>query len=126
MKIKELLNKEIEPKTIFEVFEVFLGGPLRAIYNTFNRKVVKESTNTNIVYDVRQSQPIVIRSEKYMSDYFSKSNLSSGIAIDSVKYGMKREICDEIMRSDLFEWAIDETVTGTRIAARLIVNKFQK
>jgi hypothetical protein len=120
MKIKELLNREIDLKTFL------LTGPLGAIYNAFNRKVVKESTNTNIVYDVRQSQPVVIRSEKYMSDYFSKSNLSSGIAIDSVKYGMKREICDEIMRSDLFEWAIDETVTGTRIAARLIVNKFQK
>jgi hypothetical protein len=117
MKIKELLNRKIDLKTFL------LTGPLGAIYNLFSRKIIKES-NTNIIYDVRQSQPVVIRSEKYMSDYFSKSNLSSGIAIDSVKYGMKREICDEIMRSDLFEWAIDETVTGTRIAARLIVNKF--
>jgi len=89
----------------------------------FSRKIIKES-NTSIVYDVRQSQPVVIRSEKYMSDYFSKSNLSSGIAIDSVKYGIKREICDKIMKSDLFEWAIDETAMGTRVAARLIVNKF--
>ena len=119
MKIKELLNRKVDLKTFL------LTGPFGAIYNMFSRKIIKES-NTNIVYDVRQSQPIVIRSEKYMSDYFSKSNLSSGIAIDSVKYGMKREICDEIMRSDLFEWAIDETVTGTRIAVRLIVNKFQK
>jgi hypothetical protein len=28
------------------------------------------------------------------------------------------------MRSDLFEWQFDETAMGTRVAARIIVNKF--
>ena len=74
MKIKELLNREVDLKTFF------LTGPLGAIFNMFSRKVVKESRNTNI--------------------------------------------CDQIMKGDLFEWAIDETAMGTRVAARIIVNKF--
>jgi len=118
MKIKELLNRKVDLKTFL------LTGPFGAIYNLFSRKVIKDTKNTSIVYDVRLSQPVVIRSEKYMSDYFSKSNINAGIAIDSVKHGMKREICDEIMRSDLFEWSIDETAMGTRVAAKLIINKF--
>jgi hypothetical protein len=129
MKIKELLNKKIDSKTLFEAF---LGGPLKAIWDMFNRKVVKESStsNTNIVYDVRRSQPVVIRSEKIMSQYEklygAGEAMRPGLALDSAKYGIKKEICDQIMRSDLFEWSIDETAMGTRVAARLIVNNFQK
>jgi len=122
MKIKELLNRKVDLKTIL------LTGPLEAIYNMFSRKVVKESRNTNIVYDVRHGKPIVIKSEKIMSQYDKMYGageaMRPGFALDSVKYGMKKEICDEIMKSDLFEWAIDETAMGTRVAARLIVNKF--
>lgn len=122
MKIKDLLNRKIDLKTLF------LSGPLEAIYNMFSRKVVKESRNTNIVYDVRRGQPIVIKSEKIMSQYDKLYGVGEGMrpgfALDSVKYGIKREICDQIMKGDLFEWAIDETASGTRVAARLIVNKF--
>ena len=46
MKIKELLNHEVDLTTFF------LTGPLGAIFNMFSRKVVKESKNTNIVYDI--------------------------------------------------------------------------
>ena len=125
MKIKELLNRKIDSKILFDLF---LGAPLRAIYSMFNRKVVKESRNTNIVYDVRHGKPIVIQSEKYMNNfdkmYGAGEAMRPGFALDSVKYGIKREICDQIMKGDLFEWSINETVTGTRVAARLIVNKF--
>ena len=125
MKIKELLNKKIDSKILFEVF---LGAPLKTIYDMFNRKVVKDTKDTSIVYDIRQGQPIVIKSEKIMSQYDKMygagAAMRPGFALDSVKYGIKREICDQIMRSDLFEWAIDETAMGTRVAARLIVNKF--
>lgn len=122
MKIKDLLNRKIDLKTLF------LSGPLEAVYNMFSRKVVKESRNTNIVYDVRRGQPIVIKSEKIMSQYDklygAGEAMRPGFALDSVKYGIRKEICDQIMRSDLFEWAIDETASGTRVAARLIINKF--
>jgi hypothetical protein len=127
MKIKELLNKKIDSKVLFDLF---LGAPLKAVWDMFNRKVVKESntSNTNIVYDVRRSQPVVIKSEKIMSQYEklygAGEAMRPGFALDSVKYGIRKEICDQIMRSDLFEWAIDETAMGTRVAARLIVNKF--
>jgi len=122
MKIKELLNRKVDLKTLL------LTGPLGAIYSMFNRKVVKDTKNTNIVYDVRHGKPIVIQSEKYMNNfdkmYGAGEAMRPGFALDSVKYGIKREICDQIMKGDLFEWSINETVTGTRVAARLIVNKF--
>lgn len=125
MKIKELLNKKIDSKILFELF---LGAPLRAIYDMFSRNVVKDSKNTSIVYDVRHGTPVVIRSEKIMSQYEqlygAGEAMRPGFALDSVKYGIKREICEQIMKSDLFEWAIDETAAGTRVAARIIVNKF--
>ena len=122
MKIKDLLNRKIYWKP------ASLLGPFEAIYNMFSRKVVKRPNNTNFVYDIKSSQPVVIRSEKIMSQYEklygAGEAMRPGFALDSVKYGIKREICDQIMRSDLFEWAIDETQSGTRVAARLIVNKF--
>lgn len=122
MKIKEILNKKIDSKILFELF---LGGPLEVIYNMFNRRTIKDSNNTNFVYDVRTSQPVVIQSEKIMSQYEKVyGKIESDFALNTVKMGIKREICDQIMRSDLFEWSIDETTMGTRVAARLIVNKF--
>lgn len=122
MKIKEILNKKIDSKILFELF---LGGPLEVIYNMFNRRTIKDSNNTNFVYDVRTSQPVVIQSEKIMSQYEKVyGKIDSKFAMDAVQMGIKREICDEIMRSDLFEWSIDETAMGTRVAARIIINKF--
>lgn len=116
------LDKKIDLKAFF------FTGPFTAVYDTvlnlFNRK--KEIKNgTNIVYDVRQGNPIVIKSEKIMSQYERVyGKIESDFALNTVKAGLKREICDEIMRSDLFEWSIDETAMGTRVAARIIVNKF--
>lgn len=127
MKIKELLDKKIDSKILFDLF---LGAPLKAVWDMFSRKVVKDTKNTSIVYDVRRGQPIVIKSEKIMSQYEklygAGEAMRPGFALDSVKYGIRKEICDQIMKSDLFEWAIDETASGTRVAARLIVNNFQK
>lgn len=48
----------------------------------------------------------------------------SGFALDMIKTGMKREICDEIMKSNLFVWEFQETEIGTKICAKIIVNKF--
>ena len=122
MNIKDLLNRKVNLKALL------LTGPLEVINNLFNRRTIKDSSNTNFVYDFRNSQPISIRSEKIMSQYeqlySAREAMRPGFALDSIKYGIKREICDQIMKSDLFEWAIDETASGTRVAARIIVNKF--
>ena len=124
-KINELLDKKIDLKA-------FLTGPFTAIYDTllnlFNLR--KETTNTGkpFIYDIRQGNPISIRSEKILNQYEQMygGKIDSKFALDTIKMGMKREICDEIMRSDLFEWQFDETPMGTRVAARIIVNKFEK
>jgi|688.fasta_scaffold04405_52 hypothetical protein len=124
-KINELLDKKIDLKPFF-------AGPFTAIYDTFlnlfNRR--KETTYgpKNFIYDIRQGNPVSIRSEKILNQYESMygSKIDSKFALDTIKMGMKREICDEIMRSDLFEWQFDETAMGTRVAARIIVNKFEK
>lgn len=123
-KINDLLDKKIDLKS-------FLTGPFTAIYDTllnlFNLR--KETTNTGkpFIYDIRQGNPISIMSEKIMSQYEQMyGRLDSKFAMDTIKMGIKREICDEIMRSDLFEWQIEETAMGTRVAARIIVNKFEK
>jgi hypothetical protein len=124
-KINELLDKKIDLKA-------FLAGPFTAIYDTllnlFNLR--KETTNTGkpFIYDIRQGNPVSIRSEKILNQYEQMygSKIDSKFALDTIKMGMKREICDEIMRSDLFEWSIEDTAMGTRVAARIIVNKFEK
>jgi hypothetical protein len=87
MKIKELLNRKVDLKTLF------ITGPIDLIYNMFSRKVVKDSKNTSIVYNVRTSQPIVIKSEKIMSQYEKLYGdgeaMIPGFALDSVKYGIR-------------------------------------
>lgn len=118
MKIKELLNQKIDLKSL-------RFGPLGVIYNLFSRRVIKAPDNTNIVYDVRKGEPVVISNQKYVGNYFNHSNLKEGIGIDSIKFGMKREICEEIMKSDLFEWSLEETPMGKKIVAKIIVNKFK-
>jgi len=123
-KINELLDKKIDLKA-------FLAGPFTAIYDTllnlFNLR--KETTNTGkpFIYDIRHGNPISIKSEKFLSQYEKMyGKINSKFAMDTIKMGMKREICDQIMQSDLFEWQIEETANGTRVAARIIVNKFEK
>jgi hypothetical protein len=121
--VKELLDKKIDLKA-------FLAGPFMAIYDTINNllnRKQKISTGANLVYDIRHGNPVSIRSEKFLSQYEKMyGKINSKFAMDTIKMGMKREICDQIMRSDLFEWQIEETANGTRVAARIIVNKFDK
>lgn len=125
--MESILDKKIDLKDL----KVFLAGPFTAIYDTFLNlfNLRKETTNTGkpFIYDIRQGNPIIIKSEKIMSQYEKMyGKIDSKFAMDAVQMGIKREICDEIMRSDLFEWSIDETAMGTRVAARIIVNKFEK
>lgn len=122
-----ILDKKIDLNDL----KAFLAGPFTAIYDAFlnlfnlRNEISKEDIGTNIVYDVRRGIPIIIKSEKIMSQYEKVyGKIDSKFAMDAVQMGIKREICDEIMRSDLFEWSIDETAMGTRVAARIIVNKF--
>jgi hypothetical protein len=122
-KINDLLDKKIDLKA-------FLTGPFTAIYDTllnlFNLRK-ETSTGANLVYDIRHGNPISIKSEKFLSQYEKMyGKINSKFAMDTIKMGMKREICDQIMQSDLFEWQIEETANGTRVAARIIVNKFEK
>ena len=51
--------------------------------------------------------------------------VGGNFGIDMIKTGIKREICDEILKSDLFEWSIQETAMGTQVSARIIINKFE-
>jgi hypothetical protein len=102
----------------------------------FNKK--KQKINIGTVYDIKRGHPVTIRSEKIMSQYeqmYFKTNGTGGLAgsnitdsqfsLDMVKIGLKREICDHIMNSDLFEWVIEDTPMGTKVAARIVVNKFE-
>ena len=123
-KINDLLDKKIDLKA-------FLMGPFTVIYemilNRLNLRRKTTDTAKPFIYDIRQGNPISIMSEKIMSRYEQMyGRLDSKFAMDTIKMGIKREICDEIMRSDLFEWQIEETAMGTRVAARIIVNKFNK
>ena len=89
----------------------------------FNKK--KQKFNIGTVYDIKRGHPVTIRSEKIMSQYERMyGKIDSQFALDTVKMGIKREICDEIMRSDLFEWSIEDTAMGTRVAARVSVLNF--
>lgn len=132
MKIKDLLNQKID-------LLPFLFGPIQAVIDLFKTRGTN-FTGNNTVYVTKQSQPVIIRSEKMMGEIerlyaidgvprnfgtSGNAGLNSNFALDMVKQGLRREICDEIMKSDLFEWSIEETAMGTRVAARIIVNKFE-
>jgi hypothetical protein len=56
--------------------------------------------------------------------YGSDVSRGTNFALDAVKAGIKREICEEIMKGDLIEWMTQDTPAGTQITGRLIVNKF--
>ena len=79
-------------------------------------------------YDVKLGNPIQIRSTKNMSNmemlYGTDVSKGTNIALDMIKMSIKREICDEIMKSDLIDWATQDTLNGTQITGRIIVNKF--
>jgi hypothetical protein len=105
----------------------------------FKRK--QKETSKNIVYNIRHGKPIIVQSQKTMTQYeklygnngtggLAGTNGTSGFVggnfgIDMIKTGIKREICDEILKSDLFEWSIQETAMGTQVSARIIINKFE-
>ena len=79
-------------------------------------------------YDVKLGNPIQIRSTKNMSNmemlYGTDVTRGTNIALDMIKMSIKREICDEIMKSDLIDWATEDTPNGTQITGRLMVNQF--
>jgi hypothetical protein len=79
-------------------------------------------------YDVKLGNPIQIRSTKNMSNmemlYGTDVSKGTNIALDMIKMSIKREICDEIMKSDLIDWATEDTPNGTQITGRLMVNQF--
>ena len=79
-------------------------------------------------YDVKLGNPIQIRSTKNMSNmemlYGTDVSKGTNIALDMIKMSIKREICDEIMKSDLIDWAKEDTPNGTQITGRLMVNQF--
>jgi hypothetical protein len=52
--------------------------------------------------------------------------MDSKFALDAIKVAIARDICDQLMKSDAFEWAIEETQMGTHVAAIIIVNNFNK
>ena len=85
-------------------------------------------TGKAFVYDVKLGNPIQIRSTKNMSNmemlYGTDVSKGTNFALDSVKAAIKREICDEIMKSDLIDWATEDTPNGTQITGRLMVNQF--
>jgi hypothetical protein len=105
----------------------------------FKRK--QKETSKNIVYNIRHGKPIIVQSQKTMTQYeklygnngtggLAGTNGTSGFVggnfgIDMIKTGIKREICDEILKSDIFEWSIQETAMGTQVSARIIINKFE-
>ena len=104
-------------------------------------KKKQKDISKNIVYNVRHGKPIIVQSQKMMTQYekLYGNNGTGGLAgingtsgfvggnfgIDMIKTGIKREICDEILKSDLFEWSIQETAMGTQVSARIIINKFE-
>lgn len=95
----------------------------------FNRKPKNQfETGKVFKYDTKVGNPIQIRSTKNMSNmemlYGTDVSRGTNFALDTIKMGIKREICEEIMKSDLIEWMTQDTPTGTQITGRLIVNKF--
>jgi hypothetical protein len=97
----------------------------------FNRKPKNQfETGKVFKYETKTGYPIQFQSQKYMSNmemlYGTDVSKGTNFALDMIKAGIKREICDEIMKSDLFEWQTEDTPMGTRVSARLFVNNFQK
>lgn len=121
--MRSILNKKVEFKTVIEAIKKLLGILLPWVDAFKDSK--NETGQIGTLYDVRLGNPIVIRCEKIMSRHEQMyGKIESGFALDMIKTAMKREICDEIMKSNLFEWELQETEMGTKICARIIVNKF--
>jgi beta-glucosidase/6-phospho-beta-glucosidase/beta-galactosidase len=116
------LDKKLDFKPAIEALKRVLGilFPFSAFMKSKN-----DTYHVGTIYNTKHGQPVTIRSEKIMSQYERMyGKIDSQFALDTVKMGIKREICDEIMRSDLFEWSIEDTAMGTRVAARVSVLNF--
>ena len=116
------LDKKLDFKPAIEALKRVLGilFPFSAFIKSKN-----DTYHVGTIYNTKHGQPVTIRSEKIMSQYERMyGKIDSQFALDTVKMGIKREICDEIMRSDLFEWSIEDTAMGTRVAARVSVLNF--
>jgi len=86
-------------------------------------------TLKSFVYETKVGQPIIIRSDKHIENngsVYGTNIANTSNAIHVIKESMKREICEEIMKSDLIEWQYQDTPFGTKISARLIINNFNK
>ena len=102
----------------------------------FFKRERKNETGKAFVYDTKIGNPIQIRSTRNMSNMemmygtdFSTSgsgnaSTSGNFAMDMYKAGLAREICEQIMKGDLIDWATEDTQNGTQITGRIIVNKF--
>jgi hypothetical protein len=126
--MESILNKKVDFKSTIEAikstlrhlfpFSIFMKGKNE---NQFE-------TGKAFKYDIKVGNPIEIRSTKNMSNmqmlYGSDVTRGTNFALDTIKVAIKREICDEIMRSDLIDWATQDTLNGTQITGRIIVNKF--
>ena len=122
--MESILDKKIEFKHIIAPFKAALNVLFPWI-DYFKENKNETAYTGHTLFNIKQGQPIIIKSEKMMSQYEKMyGKLDSDFALNTVKMGLKREICDEIMRSDLFEWSIQETAMGTRVGARIIINKF--
>ena len=116
------LDKKIDFKPAIEALKRVLGilFPFSAFTKSKN-----DTYHVGTLYNTKHGHPVTIRSEKIMSQYERMyGKIDSQFALDTVKMGIKREICDEIMRSDLFEWSIEDIGMGTKIGARLTVSDF--
>jgi hypothetical protein len=102
----------------------------------FFKRKPKNETGKAFIYDTKIGNPIQIRSTKNMSNMemlygtdFSTSgsgnaSTSGNFAMDMYKAGIARDICEQIMKGDLIDWATEDTQNGTQITGRIIVNKF--
>ena len=116
------LDKKLDFKPAIEALKRVLGilFPFSAFIKSKN-----DTYHVGTIYNTKHGHLVTIRSEKIMSQYERMyGKIDSQFALDTVKMGIKREICDEIMRSDLFEWSIEDTAMGTRVAARVSVLNF--
>ena len=105
-------------------------------FSMFFKRQPKNETGKAFMYDTKIGNPIQIRSTRNMSNMemmygtdFSTSgsgnaSTSGNFAMDMYKAGIAREICDEIMKGNLIDWATEDTQHGTQITGRIIVNKF--
>lgn len=102
----------------------------------FFKRKPKNETGKAFIYDTKIGNPIQIKSTRNMSNMemmygtdFSTSgsgnaSTSGNFAIDMYKAGIAREICEQIMKGNLIDWATEDTPNGTQITGRIIVNKF--